>query len=539
MKKTRIIGPPGTGKTTYLLGVVKGWVESGVEPPSIGFLSFSKAAIQEARDRVLGSLPESEIPNWRTLHSHAFRCLDETTQRIMGTKDWIDFGRRHGYQFSMLTMWTRAPVEPSNDADALLLGYHYGRSTMTDDWEETAELLGSHDYQHGALAGFVRQLGTYKKEIGKLDFHDLLTDAIQKRAVPTGISRVVLDEAQDLTPLQWEYFRAILDENQPEAVNIACDPQQSIYGFSGCDPALLETFAVDEEVVLRQSHRLPEQLVRFARAVCPQAVQYFGRDDGGAEHLTLKAPWDKVIAGLDGRRTFILARSNWIVSLIAQELASKGIDYSTRMGEDGLAASPRQAIRHLFAATKAVGNYMIPVDLLHDMIETLDARECKMPRGYKAALGIEAAGNPGAPRNLLTEPWFKGIQYALETQPHKLFKRMFRRQIPRLIGLVRKRGPEALMREPTLTVMTIHQSKGKEADRVILIPVLPKRVYESMHGFDEATVKRNREGEARLWYVGATRAREELIVVNPYDRAFAANQEYVLPPKPEPAEEVL
>ena len=366
-----------------------------------------------------------------------------------------------------------------------------------------------------------------------------MTDAIQKRAVPVGISHVVLDEAQDLTPLQWEYFNAILEENQPEAVHVACDPQQSIYGFSGCDPRLLETFEVDEEIVLRQSHRLPDELVRFARAICPQAVEYFGRLNGEANHLTLKAPWDKVIAGLDGRRTFILARSNYLISQIAQELSAHGIDYQTKIGEDGFVTSQRHALGHLFGALKSKGSYTIPVGVLFDVIETLDSRECKMPRGYKAATGAEASGNPGAPSDLAKEPWFQAIRAPLTTNPQKFFKRVYRRQIPRLMKLIQKKGPEAMMQEPTLTVMTIHQSKGKEVDRVILIPVLPKRVYESLHGFDQNAVKRNREGESRLWYVGATRAREELIVVNPYDRAFAANQEYALPAQPEPVEEML
>lgn len=536
MKKTRLIGPPGTGKTTYLLGIIKSWIEQGVEPSRIAFLSFSKAAIQEARDRVLGAIPESEIPTWKTLHATAFKALEYSPGGIFQKGDLIEFGRKYDYHFSMATVWSKNPSEASNDADALLLAYHFGRSTMTESWAETAETIGG-DLREDELASFARQLEAYKKELGKIDFHDLLSKAIECRAVPAGITHVVLDEAQDLTPHQWEYFRLILEDAQPEAVHVACDPQQTIYGFSGCDPRLLDTFEVDEEVVLRQSHRLPDQLVRFARSICPEAVEYYGRPTD-ADHLTLKAKWDGVIEKVrDGRRTLVLCRSNWIVAQAAQDLASKGIDYSTRMGDELTAG--RQALGHMYLAHRSNGPYSLPVGALYDMVEALDSRACKMPRGYKTELNGEACSNPGAPRNLIAEPWFKGIQRTLELNPAVLFKRTFRRQIPRLMGIVNKSGGEAVLREPTVTVMTIHQAKGKEADRVVLIPVLPKRVYESLHGFDQNQVQRNRDGEKRLWYVGATRAKEELIVVNPYDRAFAAMNEYVLPKKPEPVEEVL
>ena len=58
---------------------------------------------------------------------------------------------------------------------------------------------------------------------------------------------------------------------------------------------------------------------------------------------------------------------------------------------------------------------------------------------------------------------------------------------------------------PRISISTIHQSKGGEADNVVLLTDVGKLSYENSHT-DE---------ENRVWYVAATRARENLFVVQP------------------------
>ena len=63
--------------------------------------------------------------------------------------------------------------------------------------------------------------------------------------------------------------------------------------------------------------------------------------------------------------------------------------------------------------------------------------------------------------------------------------------------------------QPKVIVGTIHSVKGGEADVVFLFPDLSPgaaRMYETQDGRDSAT---------RLFYVGATRARETLVICSP------------------------
>ena len=45
----KIFGPPGTGKTTFLLEKVKEHVKNGIKPEDIAFISYTNAAANEAK----------------------------------------------------------------------------------------------------------------------------------------------------------------------------------------------------------------------------------------------------------------------------------------------------------------------------------------------------------------------------------------------------------------------------------------------------------------------------------------------------------
>ena len=54
----KILGPPGTGKTTRLLKYVKTFLKLGTPLEKIGYFAFTKKAANETKNRMLDSYPD-------------------------------------------------------------------------------------------------------------------------------------------------------------------------------------------------------------------------------------------------------------------------------------------------------------------------------------------------------------------------------------------------------------------------------------------------------------------------------------------------
>ena len=65
-----ILGPPGTGKTSTLLGLIEDELEKGTTPTKIGFFTFTKKAVNEGKQRAMDKfeLTRKDLPFFRTLH---------------------------------------------------------------------------------------------------------------------------------------------------------------------------------------------------------------------------------------------------------------------------------------------------------------------------------------------------------------------------------------------------------------------------------------------------------------------------------------
>src|SRR5215218_3787137 len=82
--------PPGTGKTTRLLDEVDSFLTDDVAPNKIGFVSFTRKATQEARDRAVSrfGFQQDDLCHFRTLHATAFHQLGLTSQDVMDPADY-------------------------------------------------------------------------------------------------------------------------------------------------------------------------------------------------------------------------------------------------------------------------------------------------------------------------------------------------------------------------------------------------------------------------------------------------------------------
>ncbi len=97
-----------------------------------------------------------------------------------------------------------------------------------------------------------------KKEIGALDFLDLeeiALDLLRSGTIQTPVDRILIDEAQDLNPVQWEIINKLREGAPVFAVG---DAQQSIYGFRHADVSLFSNFAAGAKKAGGDKIPLPE-----------------------------------------------------------------------------------------------------------------------------------------------------------------------------------------------------------------------------------------------------------------------------------------
>ena len=72
-----------------------------------------------------------------------------------------------------------------------------------------------------------------------------------------------------------------------------------------------------------------------------------------------------------------------------------------------------------------------------------------------------------------------------------------------------RRNGEALNKDPRIQLSTIHSVKGGERQNVVLLSDLSHNTNKSY--------EKNPDDENRLFYVGATRTKENLHIVQPKD----------------------
>ena len=117
---TLVFGPPGCGKTHFLLSKVREALASGVPPSRIVFVGFTRKAIREAIDRacVEFNLTEKDFPFFRTLHSMAFRALGLNKNDMMGPDDYRTLGNDLGMVLTIKsTSFDDGTVIPSYDGN--------------------------------------------------------------------------------------------------------------------------------------------------------------------------------------------------------------------------------------------------------------------------------------------------------------------------------------------------------------------------------------------------------------------------------------
>lgn len=425
MKVEAIFGPPGTGKTNSLMDIA--FREAMDQARGILYLSYTKAAAAEATDRVKAytknpGVMAKIVPS--TLHSLAFQSLNMNRAAVVDKIKLAEFAKATGIPFMGSEAGSDEPQE--GDQYATVLEFAHNRIMPPQDaWD----LFGRPGTQ-ARFERFVVEYESWKKTYGYMDFDDMLDHYTKLQILPRQPEVVILDEAQDCTPLQWQAL--IHTVANAKRVYIAGDDDQAIYEWSGANPHGMRDYADEmngKVTILPQSHRVPEVVhcwvhQKFLSRIKLRVEKEFKPRPELGDLVASGDIWDLDLEKLQKKDgAMILARDRW------------------RMGE----------------IKKELNRQMLPYDVLGG----------SSPWTNKTAEALRAGQKPEIPPH-----WANFYRHADLQQPVRLI------------------------------LSTIHQSKGREHKNVVLDCQMTTRV--------EADIYRNPDAELRVWYVGATRAKETL-----------------------------
>lgn len=476
MRKTLILGGPGAGKTRELIRRMETSLRNGVDPSRIAFVSFTNAAVDEARSRACKEfgLEPNDLPYFRTIHSLAFRELGLKPNEVVDEGHLRDLSELTGEMFTGDTS-TEGPAAGRN-ADPLLTVDHYARmtrSTLKEAWEDHGGQI-----EWFRLRRFSEAYRSYKEDMGLLDFTDMLDRYVESHLPPVYLDEAFVDEAQDLTVLQWRVVEKAF-ANVKHLI-MAGDDDQSIHRWAGAAEDYLRKLSADI-VILPVSHRLPRAIFNFSQEIVRRISDRFPKDqstekDGGVVDWVSGAEE----ADLSKGTWLLLARTRAQLAPLVQVARDQGVVYWVKgassvksdhlkaiQAHEGLRAGKRMEYSDVAAALQFAG---VKRDL--DEESSYTAKEL----GYDASL-----------------IWHDAlIHMPMEDREYYL--------------TCLRRG-EKLTAPPRVRIDTIHGSKGAEAEDVLLVTDLTSRTFR---GYET-----DPDSEHRVFYVGLTRALNRLHLVAP------------------------
>ena len=187
--------------------MVEDALEQGTRPEEIGFMSFTKKAVQEAQDRACArfNLEPKQLPWFRTLHSAAFRLLGLTRTDLLSLEDWRILGQTLGLSFKGAD--SASPDDgvliPAIGGDGtkylqMIDRSRYRQCTLSEEFNEAED----YNMYFSKMKQIYETVTGYKSENEKVDFPDMIELSLNVDA--PRLKLLFIDEAQDLTPLQWE-----------------------------------------------------------------------------------------------------------------------------------------------------------------------------------------------------------------------------------------------------------------------------------------------------------------------------------------------
>ncbi|WP_436345782.1 UvrD-helicase domain-containing protein [Natronorubrum sp. FCH18a] len=567
-KVTRLFGGPGSGKTTALLDHVEEILEQDdVTFRDILVVSYTRAAAQEVRERLAERLDESPRAlqgNVCTMHAKAYELLDLSRSDVIGESDKEEFCEDFGIEYEdEYSGAGRRTARSTTIGNKIIATSQWLQRTSRDvsDWydvpfqwnEEEVRLPPEIDpnAQEGNkytptwpsdddridVPEAIRAWRAYKGENGKIGFADML-ERVKQRSLLPSVDYLVIDEFQDITTLQYDVY----EEWKPhmKQVLIAGDDDQVVYSWQGADPALLLDEEVDDDVILPNSYRLPSNVLNAVNKEIRHIEKRQDKDlkprkEGGAVEARRNASMLDVVrmvrrSLVEEGTVMVLFRARYQMFQFIDEFITEGVPFTSltdqRMWTDRLTQYVRavEAIDNGDDVTGLQARRL--ADMLQESAFGTNERDALFDEidERQEETGIEDLEDLMIPADVVEDhvPFMPGPASASD-----MLRKVtnFQKKSVRSYFAI---GEYEKMETDRVRVGTIHSAKGREADHVIVGTDLTEKVVEQMvatvddpkaiSGCEEFTKTTSpvpvlTDNERRVFYVGMSRARERLVLL--------------------------
>jgi DNA helicase-2/ATP-dependent DNA helicase PcrA len=332
----------------------------------------------------------------------------------------------------------------------------------------------------------------YKKANGLLDYTDTLVMFAENMADYCPRFKVCfLDEAQDLSPLQWDIAHGL--DKYSEKMYCAGDDDQAIYRWAGADINQFIHLPGGSET-LEQSYRIPQSVHTVADKIVSRITdrypkRYLPRQEQG----TVERIYDLSEADLSHGSWLILTQANYMLDPLDATLRSMGYLFE-RPRQRSISEKLSEAVNGWEALRK--GNE-VSLHTAQCVYGYMSGNGVRITRGHKKILEDETA-------TFTLEKLQKqhGLLASEDQIWHEAMDKLPDADRAYIVALLR-RG-EKFNAPPRIRLSTIHQAKGGEADNVVLFSDLAPA----------AALDFNNDTH-RVFYVGVTRTRKNLYIVEP------------------------
>ena len=560
----KVIGAPGTGKTTRVVGnpelpdvtslVMENLEQYDFEDQMI--VTYTNAGVDEAADRLHAILdtPKYVIEDRvTTIHGQCYRLLGLDREQVVQHWDKrqfcdkmdLDFGydddaddimaadKQEGNAFFDIFSWlqsNRKGIEEVGDCPQDWTGdrpfrhyaeqwLHYKHERNLVDFPDMIERVVSQGRQHleaNGLGVLFPEDDTTDREMFEAarEDPDLDPEALRGRGKWVDTKVLYVDEVQDLTPLQWDWY--LMQKLVCQKTYIGGDDDQTIYGWAGANP----NFMLDEEgdfEVLDRTYRIPRKIWETCDGVIQQVDKRQPKEvtphGEGGEVVTLHRPSpNQVLEHAREGSVFILFRARYMINDFTDELHQAGIPY-TNMSTFETWEKDIITLRDALAKC-ANGKEHISGDELQVMMDYADDEIINDKDAFSPH--DRAMANLAGVKREKVEQMFKnprlGMGSAITPKgflDHCEEVNYYQQQA--IVGNI-KRGLEDLSPE-RVRIGTIHSAKGKEAETVILSLDSTKTILQNMaEDTMDQPDKRISDAERRVYYVGMTRASQKLVL---------------------------